>query len=337
MKKVLIIGPDFYDYNLSVAKSFEDLGYKTKIISYKDNMTSIIDRLKYNYLPKKNIKNFKNKYIEEININVSEVYKIFQPEIIFVIKGNFIKEETLNIMKNTFKIIWLMDSITRTEETINTINFYDRVFIFEPNDYSLLKNRNIEAFFLPLSFDTSIYFPIKLEKKNIDISFVGTIYENRRELLESIIEEFKGYNIEIYGKYLSFRNLSTFYKYYFRGYKKYFKNKNISPLQTNILYNNSKIVLNVHHAQSISGCNPRVFEILGSKSFQIVDNNKFVTSNFNADEIICYSSMEDLKGKIRLYLENPNKRNFIAEKGYNKVMKEHRFIDRISMILDLVE
>ena len=337
LKKVLIIGPDFYGYNLSVAKSFEELGYKTKIVSYKDAMTSIVNRLKYNYLPKKNIKGFKNKYINEINSNILDAYSIFQPNIIFIIKGNFIDEKTLNNMNNSYKVIWLMDSITSTEDTIKTIKLYDQVFIFEQSDYGILKKLNIESIFLPLSFDSSIYFPLNIEKKNIDISFVGTIYDNRREILESIVKDFKECNIEIYGKYLSLRNPSTFYKYYFKGYKRYFKNKNISPDMVNVLYNNSKIVLNIHHAQSVSGCNPRVFEILGAKSLQIVDNNDYITSIFNRDEIICFSSIENLKDNIRLYLEDADKRNFIAERGHQKVVNGHKFVDRIRMVVDSIE
>lgn len=65
----------------------------------------------------------------------------------------------------------------------------------------------------------------------------------------------------------------------------------------------------------------------------IVDNNKFIDEYFS-DKVVSYKNYDDLKNKIKNYIDNKNLRASIAEKGYQEVIKNHTFTQRIKYILN---
>jgi spore maturation protein CgeB len=98
-----------------------------------------------------------------------------------------------------------------------------------------------------LALDETVYFTIKNHEKDIDLLFVGRLDSKREKILENLVKDFPKLNIQIYGGYVGLIPSKRHFKYYFRGYKKYFKNKNITPSKVNILYSRTKIAINIHH------------------------------------------------------------------------------------------
>ena len=184
----------------------------------------------------------------------------------------------------------------------------------------------------PTNFISESISTIKKQVKDIDLLFVGYLNFKRQSLLENLIKDFPKLNIQIYGGYIGLIISKKHFKYYFKGYKKYFKNKEISPSEVNELYSKTKIAINIHDDQSKYGCNPRFFEILGTRTFQLVDNNKFIDEYFS-DKVISYTSYDDLNNKIKKYIDNENLRASIAEKGYQEAINNHTFIQRVKYIL----
>ena len=337
-KKVLLIGPDFYNYNQSVEKAFEHFGYYIETLSYIEYLEKKKDRFKYYILPKFGISIFKSKYVEEFNKNVVKRYKEMKPDIVVVIKGNIITSKTLREMSDSVKILWMMDSIFSVENSISLINEYDYSFMFEETDIEYLNKEGIETLFLPVGYDDSVYYNTGVKIKDIDIVFVGSLYGGRKDFFEGLVKRFSGLNIKIYGKYLDIKKPNTFYKYYFKGYNKYFMNRNILPKETNEVYNQSKIAINLHHAQSIKSCNPRFFEILASGTFQLVDNKPYIREQFTKNyDIVTFESYAELENHIVKYLEDTEEREKIAIRGKEKVSYEHSFKRRIESMLYQVD
>ena len=332
-KKVLVIGPDFYGYSKSVKKAFQKLGYKTDIIiyrkSYDDTLFTRV-RLRFESILKMNY--YKNMVINQENQLILKKYLEFKPEVIMVIRGDILTKKTLKKMKDSIIILWMMDSIFGVKETYMNIDLYDYRFMFEKTDVCKLKSEGIDSYFLPLALDESIYFPSEKENKDIDLLFVGNLDFKRESLLVNLIEAFPGLNIQIYGGYIGFIISKRHFKYYFKGYKKYFRNKELSPSEVNKLYSKTKIAINIHDNQSKYGCNPRFFEILGTKTFQLVDNNKFIDEYFS-DKVVTYTSYKDLNNKIKKYINNENIRASIAEQCYQEVINNHTFLQRVKYIL----
>lgn len=338
-KEILIIGPNFYGYNESVAKAFEVKGFKTHIINFEEENIPV----KGNKFIDKFLLKFKREYYiaeygKKVNKDLISFVNNNDIKDILVIKGSYITRETLEYLKKKgcTLIMWMMDSVYRESQSMDTLELYDYRFMFEKTDIKKLQEaKNIDSYFLPLCYDNFVY-DVKDIKRNVDISFVGSFanYEHRVVLFERIIEEFKEYNIEIYGKYLMPSKPERYIKYYLKGYNKYFKNRFLSPKEVSNLYSRSKVCINIHNKQSKEGCNPRFFEIIGTKSFELVDNIEYIKRNF--DEYTCiYESTDDLINKIRYYLDNEKERAEIINKGYEYISKNHTFINRIEEIISL--
>jgi len=58
---------------------------------------------------------------------------------------------------------------------------------------------------------------------------------------------------------------------------------------------------------------------------------------FEPDEdIVLYYSYEDLLDKVDFYLKNETERKRIALNGYQKVITNHTYLQRVETILDIV-
>ena len=66
-----------------------------------------------------------------------------------------------------------------------------------------------------------------------------------------------------------------------------------------------------------------------------MDSNKFIDEYFS-DKVISYRNYEDLKNKIIKYLFDESFRSIIAEKGYQEVINNHTFTQRIKYVLNKI-
>jgi len=335
MKKILIVGPLFYGYSKSVARAFEKHGFMVKIFDEwtEGAVDNFREKIIYNFSKDKTA--FFNKKYEQFNKKIKKSYAAFKPDIVFIIRGAILTEETLLFMKSSRLVLWMMDSVFTVDNTLRNIALYDHVFLFEKEDIRPLKEQyNIEGHFLPLALDESVYFPIPSDEKPIDILFVGNLYEKRVALFNKIIERFPGVNFKIYGIYFSkLRNLK---RYLFRKDKKYYTNSTIAPSVLNELYSKTKICLNIHHSQSVYGVNQRFFEVCGAGTLQVCDRHGFITDNFKNNEVVIYDTDEELFEQIRDILDNYDRYLDKIDMAYEQVTSQHTFDKRVKYILETI-
>ncbi len=334
MKKVLIIGPEFHNYNLSIERAFNNLGFESKVIGYFGNqVSSTKERIAYHLASGK--ESFLKRLRDQFNSRVLQLYYSFKPDLVFIIQASDVYADTIEKMVPCKKVLWMMDTIFGNAGAYGMRNIIDYIFLFENTDVPKLWDADkIRSWFLPLALDEKVYYPVA-KTGIIDILFVGKLYENRIELLEKVCEKFKNYTIKIYGNYYSPLRKPLYHL--LRKNKNIFLNKNIAPATVNQLYNQSKICLNIHHHQSQHGVNQRFFEISGSKAFQLVDSNPYIAENFSAYEIMVYDSAQELFEKIDMILKEEKKMNTMAEKAYKKVLANHTFTHRIKQMLDIIQ
>ena len=329
MKKILIVGPDFFGYNDSVKRGFEKLGYETKVYSYFDGYHGLKNKILCSLLGKIGVNYFKRKYDDRINYKILIEVEQYLPNYVLFIKPEKISNKTLEEIKVP-KILWMMDSLFRYDKIIDNIKYYDLKYMFEENDVIRLVEMGVKSTFLPLAYDDEVYHPINEIEKDIDILFIGSLYPKRIELLENIINQFPSLNIEIYGKYTNIKQPNTYLKYFFSKYKKYFKNRNVIPREVNQLYARSKICLNMHHSQSNKGCNPRFFEIAANGAFQLVDNNQFIVEKYG-EYVEYFSSIEELNQLIRKYIKEEELR-ISKQKDNQFITMNNSFAERVKVI-----
>jgi spore maturation protein CgeB len=333
--KALIIGPSFFTFNQSISDAFEKCQYGTEIICYDEPIHpfTIRNAILNKIVPDPRKLKAKSRLL--FNKYVRNRFDIFSPDIVFIYNGDILDSDTISYFRKTAKVaIWLLDGLYRHPRVEDLAPYTDAFFCFEKDDALVLKSKGIHSYFLPQACDTAIYYPLSIPK-DIDILFVGTLYgyPKRIELLKRIVHQYKDYNIQIYGIYKPVYKNPI--KWLFREHRKIFKNKNISPQEVNKLYSRAKICINIHHEQSKNGANPKVFEIAGSKSFQIADWNPFIESIFPAGEIPLYHSDNELLCMIENFL-GKNSSSALAEKSYKNVLENHTFINRIREVIDIL-
>ena len=332
MKRIFIVGPLFFGYSKSIAAAFEREGYVVDLFDQwvEGAIENFREKVIYNFTRDKEFF-FKKKY-DAFNRKVLDRYNAFQPDIVIVIRGAILNEDSLLIMKRSKLVLWMMDSVFLVKNTLRNISLYDHVFLFEKEDIAPLKEQhNIEGRFLPLALDEKVYYPIPGYDRPIDILFVGNLYEKRIALLNKMIKQFPCLNIKIYGYYFSkARNIK---RYLFRKDKKQYTNKAIAPSDLNVLYNKTKICLNIHHDQSVYGVNQRFFEISGASAVQVCDRHGFIDDNFDPEAIFTYDTEEELFQRINNILADYSHFKNRSESIYKAVITQHTFHNRIKYIL----
>ena len=189
---------------------------------------------------------------------------------------------------NNAKIVfWFMDPLSSfsgefLEKTLNSdIAFFDKPKVLE----FVKKYKNENCFYVCEGYDETLDIEQKIEKE-YDISFIGNVYGNRKELLERLG------NVDV---------ISSAYGY-----------------QHSIEVGKSKINLNI----CTDGCaSDRVYKVLAAGGFLLTDDweGRELTDLVDGEDLVIYNGVDDLQTKITYYLENEHARNYISKKGKEKV------------------
>ncbi len=97
-----------------------------------------------------------------------------------------------------------------------------------------------------------------------------------------------------------------------------------------VVFNHSRINLNISLKSIINGIPLRAIDIMGSGGFLISNYQADFMDYFNPEEdFVYYDSYEDLMNKTEYYLTHDKERQEIAENGFEKVRKYHTYEARI--------
>lgn len=333
MKKVLIIGPRYYNFVDSIESAFRQCGFDTASLAIEDY--SFVSKA-LNKIGGVEIKRrLRNRYLDSNSGLVWDAFLRYGPDFVVILNSNFLSSETIDMMNERSKvIIWLFDNLSKMPDCVGNLRYCDHLYSFDMEDVETLNMLGFKAGFLPQAYDDRIYYPVDSDK-DIEILFVGNLfyYPNRQRLLKRVIKEFPGRKILIVGEYKPwFKGLL---RCAFRERRDIYLNRNISPEQVNELYNRAKVVLNIHREDQKHGANPRLYEICGSGAYQISDTNPYIDSLFPGEEIGKYRSEDELIGRIRYALDHDMTSESVA--AYNTVISGHTFRHRVEEAITSVQ
>ncbi len=170
------------------------------------------------------------------------------------------------------------------------------------------------------------------KKYACDVSFAGAGYFNRKNVFAKLAD----FNFKIWGNdWIADMPLSLLIQ---DGGKRFTEEEAVK------IYNYSKININLHSSMwhwdiNPDGdfLNPRVYEILGCGGFQLVDRRRYMEGVFeDGKDLVIFENVDDLRKKIRYYLDNEHERLAIAEHGYNTVRKHHTYEQRVSEMMNII-
>jgi spore maturation protein CgeB len=329
MQKVLIVGAKNFGYCKSLGNAFTQLGYSVNIFEgLKEGQVSTLPQIVKYKLSYNKVNFFKKRFLKECKQLIS-LFNTFKPDIVLVVRGESdLFDFLLTVKKTNCRLLfWAVDSLRRTPIAFKNLSFFEKIFVFEKTDIPFLAEKNITAAHLPMAADIEVYKPIAGLEKDIDILFIGSLDTTRVSILRQVIKRFPALKIKVYGYYFS--KIFKPFRWLFRNDKQYFTNKTVTATNANLLYNRSKICLNIHHQQSVYGVNPRFFEVLASGSFLVSDKKPFAEKYFKELQPFYYDTPEQLFEIIKQQLSTQQKINVVE-----KIKREHSFLARVKTILN---
>jgi spore maturation protein CgeB len=247
--------------------------------------------------------------------------------------GDWILNPMLQELGDVPKVGWLMDDPFQTDQQlVHCLPLFDRLYVIDETWSTAIRSMlATPVSTLTCGADLSVQRPLPTEEVpesvRSGIVFIGSSYASsatgfvRRSILEHLID----LDLAIYGD----RNwtASGLVSGCYRGGP-------VDAVQANRIYNGARIALNIHHPQFKEGTSLRTFGICASGAFQLVDWRPGLDRYFEPDEeLVVFRTPDELREKAEYYLRNEAARGKIARAGYERVRREHRYTDRLRVIL----
>ena len=333
MSKVLVIGPDYYNFLLAVEDAFRKCGCECISLGYDNpvNPYTPFKKAVYKCSPAPCRRKMIRRSRADFNARAAELFNSEKPDLVFLMNGDIMEPATLDLFRSRARVsLWLFDNISKMPSSIETAAHCDHLYSFDKGDVASLVEAGLKAEFLPQACDTELYY-ITGTLKDIDILFVGDLYyyPNRQMLLKKVVRAFRGSRILVIGKYKPW--YKNPFKWLFRERRDIYTNDGILPEMVNFYCNRAKVVLNIHREDQKNGANPRVFEICGSGAYQVCDRNPYLSSIFTDGEVGLYDDAEEMISLIEDALSHDMSDR--AKAAHDLTMADHTYECRMRKVL----
>ncbi|MBI5682755.1 MAG: glycosyltransferase [Deltaproteobacteria bacterium] len=272
-------------------------------------------------------------FLNHINNKLKRLADIFKPDIFLTIFGFDHNRETVDYIKkkDVITICWWLNDPFQFNRSVKQAGFYDYYFTNAKGSVEGYRESGIKnVFFLPVGCYPPVHRRLADAKdKKYDICFAGDWHPVREEMLSSLAADF---NISIFGPWGDKMK---------RGYplkQSIKKDGGFSPDEMVRVFNQSKIVLNIHtwFGKWDYGINPRVFEANGCGAFQICDYKKEIVEMYDIDsEIVLYRNIDELKTKLSHFLCSDRERDEIAGNALLKTHNRHTYKERLKEMFSI--
>jgi spore maturation protein CgeB len=239
---------------------------------------------------------------ETYNIPFSELEK--KHDIIFLIENYPYNNWVPDLSESKkLKVFWSIDSHVVLNDHINLCDKNKIDIVLNSvygHDKLFTKHK---SFYFPNAYPDDLIYPLDIEKK-YDVGFCGNI-NNRGGWLDHISKKF---NLKVDKFVIGHDMVESI-----NEYKIHF-NRNISD-----------------------DLNYRTFETLGCKTFLLTNETPGLKDLFDiGDHLVTYDSVFDLLEKINYYLNNEKERELITNNGYDHVIKNHTFLERMKEFINII-
>lgn len=327
--KILILAflnVDTSDIPLMVAGALEELGVTVHVMSPLDENT-LLERSVDKAFQREN-----RLSLTLFGRRVLKVAEKFSPDYVMVYGSDFYMlpkyHRKLKEKLGCKLILWEGNIQFWKGYQVEALKFYDFCFSLDSYSIPLLKGPAgmSRVFHLGVGCDPEIHRPIDLTPDDrgrfaAEVSFIGSGFPTRIELFEKLAE----FDLKLWGRYWdNSPKLAP-----------HFSDEPVYGIKKCKIYNASRISVNLQNPVSqINGVSCRVFEILACGGFPLTENKKDLSLYFDVgSEIVAFDGIDDLKEKIRYYLEHNDEREEIARRGRERVLKEHTYKRRMEEML----
>ncbi len=272
-----------------------------------------------------------------LNQSLVDLARQKKPDCCLVVGGQNIQPQTvLNIKEMGIPIaLWTTDVPVDFKNILDASEHYDHLFCAGTEALDIFQTQGMtKASWQPFACDSNFHRQVSLsdaERRSCakDIVFVGSYYPNRASLLEHIAD----LDLGVWGPY--WQKLAA---------HSLLKSKAVD-IKMNYdqwvkIFNACKINIVIHYQDGKVPCHqasPKLFEAMACGCFVLTDQQKDVQALFKDKEhLVFFDGPEDLRSKIKYYLDHAEERERIAQAGFAQVRAKHQYQDRIKKILDIM-
>jgi spore maturation protein CgeB len=263
------------------------------------------------------------------NILLSQI-NFYKPDIIlnldlYAVSTNFLKE-----VKSDIKLLIGQHSGLCNFRD-DDLRCYDLIIsAFLPTiDY--FNTKGIPAKLNRLGFDQRILKNLRNDKRNIDVSFVGSFFSvhgGRMAWLEYLCDLLP--QLQVWGPDINNLPLGSSIRKRYMG--------PAWGLEMYQILSNSKITLNCHGDIPPYAANMRLYEATGAGALLITDWKPNLREIFEpGKEVVAYRTPEECADQIQYYLEHDEDRESIARAGRERTLREHTYYRRVKELLDMID
>ncbi len=264
-----------------------------------------------------------------------------RPDVIFLLKGEWISEQALREVKKRFNPVLLqwypdgpfnVENRNATRDSIASIPLFDIYYIYAKSLIEPLRNAGAKRVeYLPFCYDPNMLRkPSEVTEEDIrkyatDVVFAGTWEPMREWWLEKVTE----FDLSVWGNMWEHVQEGTALRNRWKGNAVY--GEEISKL-----FAVSRIHLNFLREQNKDSHNVRTLEIPGFGGFLLTQRSKEQAEELFVEgkEIACFETVDELKEKIRYYTEHEDERLAIAAAGHERAVREHQAIHRLQRVVE---
>jgi spore maturation protein CgeB len=273
--------------------------------------------------------------LKRLNQNLLRLNKRCKPDVCIVGGGYRILPECVSGIKAMgIKIaLWIMDVPHDFEPVLKAVPVYDFVFCAGTEAQEVLAGHGQkEIHWLPFACDPQAHTSAAGSGNLMNaISFVGSFYPNRMDILQEISDLGLGVWGPGWDKVPGHSSLMKCIR----------RSGAITPGEWGAIYSSSSINMALHFQDGKVPCyqaSPKVFEILACKGFMICDDQKDVRALFeDGKHLVIFKDINDLREKIRYYLGHEQERIRIAGRGFDEVVMKHTYITRMEQMLEIIQ
>ena len=273
-----------------------------------------------------------------VNARLLPLARALQPDGIFILGGRDIRASVLKRVKRLGRgklLNWNTDNplntVNSSAELLAAIPLYDCHFTwgrFLIPELTRMGARRVE--YLPFCYDPALHRPVALsdpERARLGnaLTFVGTWEPAREHLLDHLTES----DLGLWGNHWHRLAPGSPLRRCVRGVAE-------GDRQARVL-SACKITLNFVRAQNGSAHNLRTFEAPACGAFMLSTRTEeqvdLLGENVGAT---FFDSPDELRDKIAFFLDHPEQRTAIAQKGYEIVTEGNTYQDRMARVLAVI-
>lgn len=330
-KRILVVSPADSFFTLPHVGAFQVLGYDCISFDNRNGKLYSSPMLKRLIRVIPWLRIIKKNTLDQINKRLISLVKEYKPFLVFSVKAENIYPETIREIRKSGAItaIFFIDLIDHWELIKKIAPAYDYFF---NQDYIVLNKLWHEvglknSFYMAHATEPSAD-PFTDRQNKYNVAFVGTHSDTLYASREKYLLEIKDLGLNIWGTDGWVKTPLT----------ELFHGSSVGEQRFGI-YEHSKIVVDINwNSMLAEGLSNRPFEVTGCGAL-------FMTDNVRADiyrayevgkEVVVFTDENDLRDKVKYYLEHEKERDEIARAGYAKTVAKHTYVERVKQLLDTI-